>query len=137
MAIGRKIGGTLLAGLVVFAACYGLSRLGVFEWPRRYDPFALPDLADPPGILTAWQMKLVDADAGNCALALSRVGIPAQLKPTEANSWERFLHGGRCHRFGAAFCRHAVARGNPLQRCRAALQLGTACTATGSASIVW
>jgi hypothetical protein len=74
------------ARLLLFAAAcavlaYPASRLGVFEWPRAYDPLALPDLAAEPGFLTAWQMEFVDLRPVDCALVLQRVGIAAPLKP--------------------------------------------------------
>lgn len=75
--------------ILVFAAllvAYGASRVGVFEWPRRYDPLAVPDLGETPGLLTHWQMKLVDAEASNCVAALNRAGQPAALKATQANA---------------------------------------------------
>ncbi|NJM29901.1 MAG: extensin family protein [Rhizobiales bacterium] len=101
----------------VFAASYGLSRLGAFEWPRRYDPLALPDLTDRPGIFTGWQMKLVDADAANCVFALSRAGVPAQLKPSHG--------GGSCVVEGAIdLARLSVARLTPEEtRCAMAARL--------------
>jgi hypothetical protein len=71
----------LFAALLVLAA-YPASRLGVFEWPRQYDPLALPDLNAAPGFLTQWQMKAVDLVPENCAIALQRTGLAAVLKPT-------------------------------------------------------
>lgn len=72
-----------LAFLLVSAlvAAYGGSRLGLYHLPSEYDPFALPDLAKPPSFFTSWQMKLIDANTDNCAIALSRAGVPARLKP--------------------------------------------------------
>lgn len=66
--------------LVALLAVYSLTWLGVLNLPPRYDPFALPDLAQPPNFVTAMQMKLIDADSENCRIALSRVGISATLK---------------------------------------------------------
>lgn len=81
MTARRLFSRVVLAGVAVLAGAYGLSRAGVFAWPRAWDPLALPDLAAAPGWLTPWQMKLVDADLQNCALALRRAGISVQLKP--------------------------------------------------------
>jgi hypothetical protein len=71
--------------VLIAAAClllaYPASRFGVFDWPRAYDPFALPDLAQPPGILTGWQMNLVDATPANCLAAFKQAGLPLSLKP--------------------------------------------------------
>jgi hypothetical protein len=65
----------LLFVLFVLAlAAYPASRFGLFEWPRNLDPLAIPDLAEKPGFLTGWQMKLVDLESQNCVAALRRVG---------------------------------------------------------------
>jgi hypothetical protein len=72
----------LLAAVVVVLA-YPASRFGVFEWPRRYDPLALPDVTEKPGLLTDWQMRLVDLQPANCALVLQRAGLAAVLIPAK------------------------------------------------------
>jgi hypothetical protein len=72
----------LFAAFCLLAA-YPASRMGLFEWPRAYDPLALPDLAQSPNFLTKWQMKIIDYQPADCALALQRVGISAQLNPTK------------------------------------------------------
>jgi hypothetical protein len=72
----------LLAAVIALVA-YPASRFGVFEWPRAYDPLALPDLAAPPGFLTDWQMRLVDLQPNDCALVLQRAGLAAVLKPAK------------------------------------------------------
>lgn len=79
---GLIIGRVVLALLLVVVVAYPLSRTGLYEWPRQYDPLALPDLDRKPNFLTPWQMKLIDADAQNCAIALSRTGLSATLQPT-------------------------------------------------------
>lgn len=115
----RRIWPRLAFGLVLaLAATYGLSRFGYVEWPRKYDPLALPDLTETPGLLTRWQMKLVDADADNCALALSRAGLPASLKPNMAAA-------GQCGKFGAIELRRlSTARLKPEDtRCAIAARL--------------
>ena len=71
--------------LILFAiACavlaYPASRFGAFEWPRAYDPLALPDLRAPPGFMTGWQMKAVDLVPEKCAVTLNRIGMTAVLK---------------------------------------------------------
>jgi hypothetical protein len=72
---------------VLAAACavlaYPAARLGLFEWPRQHDPFALPDLVATPGYLTSWQMQLVDMQPNDCALVLQRAGLAVSLKPTK------------------------------------------------------
>jgi hypothetical protein len=60
---------------------YPASRIGVFEWPRAYDPLALPDLQAAPGFLTDWQMKAVDLVPEKCATVLNRAGMTALLRP--------------------------------------------------------
>jgi hypothetical protein len=71
----------LLIAAVAVLAAYPAARLGLFEWPRAYDPLALPDLAQKPNVLTSWQMRLVDLSAADCALVLQRVGLNATLRP--------------------------------------------------------
>ena len=58
----------------LLVAVYPASRLGLFEWPRAYDPLAVPDLNEAPGLFISWQMKLVDFEPQNCAAALKLVG---------------------------------------------------------------
>ncbi len=72
----------LIAAVCVLAA-YPAARLGLFEWPRQYDPLALPDLALRPNFLLPWQMQLVDMKPEDCALVLQRVGLSAVLKPVK------------------------------------------------------
>ena len=83
--LARVVGRALFAALLLLALAYPAARLGLFEWPRTYDPLAPPSLSAQPGFLTDWQMKLLDADPGGCALALQRVGLPAVLKPPRGN----------------------------------------------------
>ena len=78
---------------------YPASRLGVFDWPRAYDPLALPDLAHKPNFLTTWQMKLVDANPVDCALVLNRVNVSAVLKADKGT-------GGNCPVVGAIALEH-------------------------------
>ena len=68
---------TVLALLLAYPA----ARLGVFNWPRSYDPLALPDLTAKPGFLTQWQMQFLDNNTDDCLLALSEVGIRVQALP--------------------------------------------------------
>jgi hypothetical protein len=69
----------LAAACVVLA--YPAARMGLFDWPRAYDPLALPDLTVKPGFMTDWQMRLVDLRPADCALVLQRAGLAAILKP--------------------------------------------------------
>lgn len=85
--------------IIVLAAAYGASRLGFYEWPRRYDPLALPDLTENPSFMTQWQMKLVDANVDNCLIALSRAGVASNLRPD-------VTQGLQCGKSGAVGLRH-------------------------------
>lgn len=86
MTSGRSTLSLIFRRLLLFAAlcvvlAYPASRFGLFEWPRAYDPLALPDLQAVPGLLTPWQMKTVDVVPENCAITLNRAGLTAVLKP--------------------------------------------------------
>jgi hypothetical protein len=71
----------VLACLLLLALAYPASRFGVFEWPRAYDPLALPDMRETPALLTSFQMKLVDASWENCAAAFALAQQPIVLLP--------------------------------------------------------
>jgi hypothetical protein len=73
----------MLMAAVAALLAYPASRIGVFDWPRAYDPLALPDLALAPGFLTEWQMQLVDMTPSDCALVVERTGLAAVLKPAK------------------------------------------------------
>jgi hypothetical protein len=81
MAFGKFIVKTVLAGTVLLAGTYGLSRMGFIDWPSHYDPLALPDLTEKPYWLTQTRLKLIDADGQNCRLALSRAGMNFSPSP--------------------------------------------------------
>lgn len=72
--------------LVCLVTAYGLSRLEYFEWPREYDPFALPDLNATPNLLTPFKLKLIDSTVENCRAAFARAGKAVTIEPerTEA-----------------------------------------------------
>lgn len=72
--------------LVCLVTAYGLSRLGYFEWPRDYDPLALPDLDAAPNLLTPLKLKLVDSSAENCRAAFARAGKPVTIEPTRTDT---------------------------------------------------
>jgi len=72
----------LLAFIIVcLVTAYGLSRLGYFEWPRQYDPLALPDFDAAPNLLTPFKLKLVDSSAENCRAAFARAGKVVAIEP--------------------------------------------------------
>jgi hypothetical protein len=77
----QALGSFLLAILCLALLAYPASRIGMFDWPRRYDPLAMPDLRETPGLFTRWQMKLLDAEPRNCTAALATAGSPVTLKP--------------------------------------------------------
>jgi hypothetical protein len=56
--------------LLCLCGAYVAARLGAFEWPREYDPLALPDLDAKPYWMQSWQMQLLDASGRNCQFAL-------------------------------------------------------------------
>jgi hypothetical protein len=77
----------LLALLFVFlVTAYGLSRLGYFDWPREYDPFALPDLNAAPNLLTPFKLKLIDSNAENCRAAFARAGKAVSIEPAQTDT---------------------------------------------------
>jgi hypothetical protein len=95
----KIFGRIVLVAMLVISAAYGLARLGAFEWPRRYDPLALPDLTEPPGPFAAFQMKLLDTVPANCAIALAQTGNAAALQPTQSA-------GPACIREGTVMLSH-------------------------------
>ena len=108
----------LLIAAVAVLAAYPASRFGVFEWPRAYDPLALPDLLQRPNVLTPWQMRLVDLNAADCALVLQRAGLEATLQPPRNI-------GGACEVSEAiSVSRFSTARIKPeIMRCALATRL--------------
>ncbi len=90
----RVVAGRLaLAAVLAMAGSYLAARQGLFEWPRPYDPLAMPDLAETPHWLTHYQLKRVDFDLHDCVTALRRAGVKAALQPPQGV-------GGRCEREG-------------------------------------
>lgn len=99
----RAFGSLALAILLLALLAYPAARLGVFEWPREYDPFAAPDMRDEPNFLTPWQMKYVDAVPQQCLAAFALAGIPATLEPVRAKGTACELSGAiRLNRLSAA-----------------------------------
>jgi hypothetical protein len=70
--MGRRIGILAIVLLLCLCGAYVAARLGAFNWPREYDPLALPDLDARPYWLQPMQMKLLDASGDNCEYALTR-----------------------------------------------------------------
>src|SRR5215203_3575268 len=84
----RRLRFLLALILVILVSAYGLSRLGYFEWPREYDPLALPDLNAVPNLLTPFKLKLIDSSAENCRAAFARAGKPVTIEPPRIETAE-------------------------------------------------
>ena len=108
--------------LVCIVTAYGLSRLGYFEWPRDYDPLALPDLDAAPNLLTPFKLKLIDSNAENCQAAFARAGKTVAIEP-ERSDFSPMQQAGH-HQAGEPFNRQAPQRGNPLRHRRPPLHVG-------------
>ena len=67
--------------MLIMLLAYPAARLGMFEWPRAYDPLALPDLRQSPNFLTRFKLKLIDSNANDCLLVMTRAGEAVTLKP--------------------------------------------------------
>jgi hypothetical protein len=81
MGIGNHIVKSVLAATFILGGIYGLSRVGLVDWPDHYDPLAPPDLTEKPYWLTQTRLKLIDADGQNCSLSLSRAGLHFNSSP--------------------------------------------------------
>ena len=82
----RRLRFLLVLILVLLVVAYGLSRLGYFEWPRQYDPLALPDLNAAPNLLTPFKLKLIHSNAENCRAAFARAGKAVAIEPARTDS---------------------------------------------------
>ncbi len=82
----RRLRFLLALILVLLVMAYGLSRLGYFEWPREYDPLALPDLDAAANFLTPFKLKRIDSNAENCRAAFARAGKTVGIEPARADS---------------------------------------------------
>ena len=90
----RTLAGRLALVAVLFiAGSYLAARQGLFVWPRHLDPLALPDLAETPHWLTAYQLKRADFDPQICLSALRRAGLALALEPPQGV-------GGACAKSG-------------------------------------
>jgi hypothetical protein len=100
----RQIAGRLfLAAVAGIVLAYGASRIGYWEWPRPYDPLALPDLAAPPNLITSWQLSLADMDPEGCARMLRRAGMDASLQRTRSQGAScRVTHAVKLARLSSA-----------------------------------
>ena len=72
--------------LAIVLAAYALTRLGVINLPRHYDPFALPDLAERPNFLTSFKLKLVDSSVENCRKAFFNAGKLVKIEPIQVEN---------------------------------------------------
>ncbi len=82
----RRLRFLLALLFICLVTAYSLSRLGYFEWPRDYDPLALPDLDAAPNFLTPFKLKLVDSAAENCRAAFARAGKVVTIEPAQIAS---------------------------------------------------
>lgn len=82
----RRLRFLLALILVLLVTAYGLSRFGVFEWPRQYDPLALPDLNAAPNLLTPFKLKFIDSSVENCRAAFARAGKVVTIEPPRADT---------------------------------------------------
>jgi len=82
----RRLRFLLALILVLLLSAYGLSRLGIFEWPREYDPLVLPDLDAASNFLTPFKLKRVDSSAENCRAAFARAGKAVAIEPARIDS---------------------------------------------------
>ena len=82
----RRLRFLLALILVLFLTAYGLSRLGYFDWPKEYDPLALPDLDAAPNLLTPFKLKLIDSSAENCRAAFARAGKAVAIEPWRSDT---------------------------------------------------
>jgi hypothetical protein len=116
--LGLAVRRVLLLALVLLLAAYPAARLGLFEWPRAYDPFAIPDLDEPTGPFLSWQMKLIDLEPQNCKAAFGLVGRSVSFVPVKGA-------GSSCEVTDAiAVARISTARINPEDmRCAIAFRL--------------
>lgn len=89
----RRLRFLLALILVLLVTAYGLSRLGYFEWPREYDPLALPDLNAAPNLLTPFKLKLIDSSAENCRAAFARAGKTVAIEPERTDGAQCIKQG--------------------------------------------
>lgn len=72
--------------LLCLGGAYVSARLGAFNWPREYDPLALPDLDAKPYWLQKAQMKFLDVSGDNCGYALTRSQASFRADPPQLQS---------------------------------------------------
>ncbi len=82
----RLIVRTFIAAVAAAMLLLAATRMGIIDLPRRYDPFAVPDLKDQPGPFLSTQLKLLDIDVQNCTAALRRAGINATISPNASRA---------------------------------------------------
>ncbi len=84
--MGRRI--VIFGFILLFClgGTYVSARLGAFDWPREYDPLALPDLDAKPYWLQKVQMKLLDASGDNCEFALTRSQATFRADPAQMDN---------------------------------------------------
>ncbi len=83
MQLRRTIPKLIFLAVAMAFAVLIASRAGLIDLPRKYDPFAVPDLDENPHWLTYTQLKLVDLDPRNCQAALARTAMSSRLMPSK------------------------------------------------------
>ncbi len=108
----------VILAIICLVGAYGAARLGAFDWPREYDPLALPDLDAKPYWLQPLQVKLLDASSDNCEFALGRSHALFR------NEAPKVFRAG-CYKYGTVtLSRMSVAKLRPEEtRCAVAARL--------------
>ncbi len=83
MNLRRILPRLLILAIAAAMATLVASRTGLIDLPRRYDPFAVPDLDETPHWLTSTQLKLVDLEFENCRAAVIRARLTATFQPSK------------------------------------------------------
>ncbi|WP_029014709.1 extensin family protein [Niveispirillum irakense] len=81
-------------------------RPDLIEIPARWNPFALPDPAEPPGFLTSWQLRRLQDQPEACFAWLEGAGVAASPVPDRSGPAEG------CGLTGAATLRRSDLRYN-------------------------
>jgi hypothetical protein len=81
MSLRRAFPRVVVFSIFALTALFMASRAGLMQLPRKFDPFAPPDLNEPTHWLTTTQLKQVDIDPRSCQSALARAGRPISFLP--------------------------------------------------------
>lgn len=100
----RKIALFLALLSLLAGGLYLIQRAGIV--PPRWDPWALPDPRQPPGLLTRWQLARLRADIPACLAWLRDAGVAVTPLPDRAGPEPG------CGLHGAATLRRSLLRYN-------------------------